>query len=74
LSSILPEASATKKTWIDFLEAQALWADPGLLRFGKTSDEPSLVIGKVQKSTGRHYYVSQRKGPDHFGRRSRKRS
>jgi len=43
--------SNRKKHGIDFLEAQALWADPGFIEIPvRTSDEPRfLVIGKVSE-------------------------
>jgi uncharacterized DUF497 family protein len=42
--------SNLKKHGIDFIEAQLLWLDPGLLEVpAKTDDEPRyLMIGKIQ--------------------------
>jgi uncharacterized DUF497 family protein len=44
-------AANSRKHGIDFLEAQALWADPDRVEIpARTSDEPrSLVVGKIQE-------------------------
>lgn len=43
--------SNKKKHGMDFIEAQALWDDPGLIEIPvRTSDEPRfLVIGRIAK-------------------------
>lgn len=43
-----------EKHGIDFLEAQALWEDPGLLEIQARSDDEHrfLVIGLIARNTG----------------------
>ena len=47
-----PKKSASNQTkhGIDFVEAQALWADPDFVEIpARTTDEPrSLVVGKIE--------------------------
>jgi uncharacterized DUF497 family protein len=44
--------SNKKKHGIDFIEAQALWADPDLLQIpARTTDEPRfLVVGRISRT------------------------